>query len=165
MGYVSRQRGETFSDRELRILQRTAVEHALTAERGPTGLELAGALERLRGDSHVGSDEQSSVTATNPGDTSTDGIGVAVPLTALAVVYASESPEQHGGRDGTSPAIGQSPWRPDWIPTTTETDLSPAVVGAAVACCRFEASLARAAGTVGRSPEVVARAARSLELE
>jgi hypothetical protein len=156
--YVSRQRSEEFSDRELRVLQRTAVEHALTAGRGPTGLELAGALERLRSDQSGADDGESSVTTGEP----PDGIGVAVPLTALAVVYASESSVSG---DGGAAGIDRSPWGPDWVPRPTETEPPPEVVGAAVACCRFEVTLARAARAVGRSPELVARAGRSLDLE
>lgn len=159
--YVSHQRSEQFSDRELRVLQRTAVEHALTAGRGPTGLELAGTLERLRSDQSGADDSESSVTTGEP----PDGIGVAVPLTAMAVVYASESSVSGDGRDAEYPGIDRSPWRPDWVPRPTEADPSPEVVGAAVACCRFEVSLARAARAVGRSPELVARTGRSLDLE
>ncbi|MFB6176597.1 MAG: hypothetical protein ABEI99_05550 [Halobaculum sp.] len=167
---MSRQRGDEFTEGELRILQRTAVEHALTARRGPTGLELAGALERLRSDRSDRGDEQPSATADDP----TRGVGLAVPLTALAVVSASEFGGTNGdesgdrggnGSDATDPRVSESPWRPGLGPGATESDPSPAVVGAAVACCRFEVPLARAASAVGRTPEAVARTARSLGLE
>lgn len=160
---MSRQRGDEFSDRELRVLQRTAVEHALTADRGPTGLELAGALERLRSSSPAAGDDESAVTAT-PAE-STESIGVAVPLTVLAVVYASESVPSAERRESGPTVTTPSPWRPDWLPTAAASEPSLAVVGAAVACCRFEVSLARAARAVDRSPELVARTGRSLGLE
>lgn len=147
-------------ERPIEAVQNAAVEHAVTVGESRDALALVGALDPLReGAPRTGTEPRTDpdeladghdrVTVLDPPSRPQSRESVAVPsMTTAAVLAAWSGLHLRSDRDrpATGPATAtQEPPGPGDGIGDDDVDPSPAVVGAAVACERFDLSPASAA--------------------